>query len=109
MTVPLLITVNCLLETGKVYPVSENYTAEDYMIESLAYNLGSKLVTELPIEVTPSEEILWSGQPKSYKYSVEAYVLTKAELDEFVKDIKKAVNYDIRYMNILKSYQGPVV
>lgn len=109
MTVPTYIKVNCLLETGKPYPVTEDYTAEDYMTESLAYNLGTKLMTELPIEVVPSETVLPTGEPESYKYSVEAFVFTKAQLDEFVNEVKRAVHYDIRYMNILKNYQGPVV
>lgn len=109
MTVPTYIKANCLLETGKPYPVSKDYSAEDYVVESLAYNLGSKLITELPIEITPSEEVLQTGEPESYKYSVEAFVFTKAQLDEFVNEVKRAVNYDIRYMNILKNYQGPEV
>jgi len=108
MTIPLCITVNCLLETGKVYPVTDEYSAEDYVVDSMAFNFGKQVVTSLPVTVEPSEVLLQSGEPESYKYSATAYVFTKEELDLFVSEVKQAVKYDMQAMHLLKNMQGAV-
>lgn len=108
MTVPMCVTVNCLLETGKAYPVTEKYSTEDYVLDSMAFNFGKQVVTSLPIVVTPSETTLPTGQPASYNYSTTAYVFTKEELDTFVSEVKQAVKYDMQAMKLLQNFQGAV-
>lgn len=108
MRVPTAITVNCLLEPGKSYPAEEGYSAEDYVLDTMAYTMSKQIIANLDVEVTPSTEVLHTGEPESYKYSTTAYVFTKKELDEFVADIKKAVNYDIQTLRLLNNCQGAV-
>ena len=109
MTVPTSVKVTCLLETGKEYPVSDGYSAEDYIIDTMAYNLGCKLIKELPICIAASEELLFTGEPESYTYTTEAYVFTKKELDIFVSEVKRAVHFDIGAMKMLRACEGPVI
>jgi len=108
MRVPTEITVNCVLDTNLEYPGGYAMTKEEYVQETLAYTMCAKLLELLPISATPSEDVLQTGEPASYKYSTTAYVFTKAELDEFVADIKKAVRYDIQALQLLSNCQGYV-
>jgi len=108
MRVPTEITVNCVLDTNLEYPGGYAMTKDEYVQETLAYTMCTKLLELLPISVTPSEDVLQTGEPVSYKYSTTVYVFTKEELDEFVADIKKAVRYDIQAMRLLGNFQGAV-
>lgn len=109
MVIPIHVKVNCLLETGKVYPVTEGYYAEQYILDTMAYNLGLKMMAELPITVTPSDVLTYEGLPESYNYSTEALVFTDEQLKEFVKDTYKAIAFDTMAKNMLDNCNSPIV
>ena len=109
MVIPIQVRVNCLLETGKAYPVTEEYSAEQYVLDTMAYNLGLKMMAELPITVTPSEILTNEGLPESYNYSTEALVFTDEQLKEFVRDMRKAHVFDTMAKSMLANCNGPII
>jgi len=108
MTVPTYVKVSCVLETGKEYPVTKDYSAEDYILDTMAYNVGCKVMNNIPICVEPSEVVLGNGLPESFKYTAEAYLFTKAELDNFVTEVRKAVHFDNKAYELLNKCSWPI-
>lgn len=109
MTVPMMVTARMEVPTRTSMNATNPDALDEYILESLGYNLGCQIVKEIEPTITPSEVVDYYGAPEFHTHSVDVYVFTKEQLETFVEEMRRGVKFDMLAYDLLRKCNGPTI
>lgn len=109
MTVPMMVTARMDVPIFTSMNAVSPEALDEYILESLGYNLGCQIVKEIEPKITPSEIVDYYGEPEFHTHSVEVYVFTKEQMETFTEEMRRGVKFDMLAYDLLRKCNGPTI